>query len=409
MQKRFLVDTSTFIQKLESINKEEIVLSISVIRELEKLKDRDSAVGALARKAIRWIKEHRQELLDNKQIDSTIITVQTCTQGDLEYADNQLLELAKQKGYGIITEDNSLALLAQFQGTEVREVEDTGLDIYSGVKVVQGTMEDVEQLRRMSMRTVDDHNVHGLLMNQYLLIETPEGEFGFKYVTTKDEWIKHVEIQMSELLDSLHMGQVKAKNLRQAMAINALKRDDVVLLGGKAGSGKTYLALSHIMSELQHNGRKVYIFVNNQPVRGANTFGLLKGDLTDKVLQSNIGSILATKLGGLDVVRNMIDMEQIVVLPVEYIRGVSIENSIAFFTEAQNISKDLMKTILERISDSSQLIMDYDLRQIDTALALGYDNGVNRLLEVYKGQDFFSHVMLEGNQRGKISTLADKM
>lgn len=409
MQKRFLVDTSTFIQKLESINKEEIVLSISVIRELEKLKDRESAVGALARKAIRWIKQNRQELLDNKQIDSTIITVQTCTQGDLEYADNQLLELAKQKGYGIITEDNSLSLLAQFQGTEVREVEDTGLDVYSGVKVVQGTMEDVEQLRRMSMRTVDDHNLYGLLMNQYLLIETPEGEFGFKYVTTRDEWIKHVEIKMSELLDSLHMGQVQAKNLRQAMAINALKRDNVVLLGGKAGSGKTYLALSHIMSELQHSGTKVYIFVNNQPVRGANTFGLLKGDLTDKVLQSNIGSILATKLGGLDAVRNMIHMEQIIVLPVEYIRGVSIENSIAFFTEAQNISKDLMKTILERISDSSQLIMDYDLRQIDTALALGYDNGVNRLLEVYKGQDFFSHVMLEGNQRGKISTLADKM
>ncbi len=409
MQKRFLVDTSTFIQKLESINKEEIVLSISVIRELEKLKDRDSAVGALARKAIRWIKEHRQELLDNKQIDSTIITVQTCTQGDLEYADNQLLELAKQKGYGIITEDNSLALLAQFQGTEVREVEDTGLDIYSGVKVIQGTMEDVEQLRRMSMRTVDDHNVHGLLMNQYLLIQTPEGEFGFKYVETKDEWIKHVEIKMSELLDSLHMGQTQAKNMRQAMAINALKRDSVVLLGGKAGSGKTYLALSHIMSELQHKGTKIYIFVNNQPVRGANTFGLLKGDLVDKVLQSNIGSILATKLGGLDVVRNMINMEQIIVLPVEYIRGVSIENSIAFFTEAQNISKDLMKTILERISDSSQLIMDYDLRQIDTALAMGYDNGINRLLEVYKGQDFFSHVMLEGNQRGKISTLADKM
>lgn len=409
MQKRFLVDTSTFIQKLESINKEEIVLSISVIRELEKLKDRDSAVGALARKAIRWIKEHRQELLDNKQIDSTIITVQTCTQGDLEYADNQLLELAKQKGYGIITEDNSLSLLAQFQGTEVREVEDTGLDIYSGVKVVQGTMEDVEQLRRMSMRTVNDHNVHGLLMNQYLLIQTPEGEFGFKYVETKDEWIKHVEIKMSELLDSLHMGQTQAKNMRQAMAINALKRDSVVLLGGKAGSGKTYLALSHIMSELQHRGTKIYIFVNNQPVRGANTFGLLKGDLVDKVLQSNIGSILATKLGGLDVVRNMINMEQIIVLPVEYIRGVSIENSIAFFTEAQNISKDLMKTILERISDSSQLIMDYDLRQIDTALAMGYDNGINRLLEVYKGQDFFSHVMLEGNQRGKISTLADKM
>jgi len=409
MQKRFLVDTSTFIQKLESINKEEIVLSISVIRELEKLKDRDSAVGALARKAIRWIKQNRQELLDNDQIDSTVITVQTCTQGDLEYADNQLLELAKLKGYGIITEDNSLSLLAQFQDTEVREVEDTGLDIYSGVKVIEGTMEDVEQLRRMSMRTVNDHNVHGLLMNQYLLIQTPEGEFGFKYVQTKDEWIKHVEIQMSELLDSLHMGQVKAKNMRQAMAINALKRDDVVILGGKAGSGKTYLALSHIMSELQHNGTKIYIFVNNQPVRGANTFGLLKGDLVDKVLQSNIGSILATKLGGLDVVRNMIHMEQIIVLPVEYIRGVSIEDSIAFFTEAQNISKDLMKTILERISDSSQLIMDYDLRQIDTALAMGYDNGINRLLEVYKGQDFFSHVMLEGNQRGKISTLADKM
>lgn len=409
MSKRFLVDTSTFIQKLEAINKEEIVLSISVIRELEKLKDRDSAVGALARKAIRWIKANRDELLENGQIDYEVITEQTCTQGDLQYADNQILELAKKHNWGIITEDNSLSLLAQFQGTEVREVEDTGLDVYSGVKVVEGTMDDVQNIRRMSMKTVNDHNLYGLLMNQYLLIKTDEGDFGFKYVTTKDEWVKHVEIQMSELLDSNFMGRVQAKNIRQAMAINALKRDSVVLLGGKAGSGKTYLALSHIMAELQHNQTKIYIFVNNQPVRGANTFGLLKGDLVDKVLQSNIGSILATKLGGLDTVRNMIHMEQIVVLPIEYIRGVSIEDSIAFFTEAQNISKDLMKTILERISDSSQLIMDYDLRQIDTALAMGYDNGINRLLEVYKGQDFFSHVMLEGNQRGKISTLADKM
>ena len=181
-------------------------------------------------------------------------------------------------------------------------------------------------------------------------------------------------------------------------------KEEHLMVIGSAGSGKTYLAMSKIMQDIE-NDRKVYIFVNNQTVKGSQTFGLVKGDLKEKLLQSNIGAILSTKLGGELAVRLLLESNKIEVLPVEYIRGVSIENATAFFTEAQNLNRDLMRTIVERISDNSQLILDYDLRQIDLESAKGYNNGISRVLEVFKGYEFFSHVMLEGNQRGEISTL----
>lgn len=405
---KFLVDTSTLMHNLSAIKKDEIVLSIYVLRELEKHKSNSDrpATQAMAREALRWIKENRDELQENEQFLNDTVTefVFMKDVDEVDYTDNKLVELALKHGLGLISEDISLQNIASAHGIDVLEANAIDNTDYCGVKVVDVTQEQIDEFVKMTNKTEDDDNVYDLLMNQYLIFRVKGKEVrAFKYTDTGG-WFKHKEIMCTRLIDSGHMGRTQALNLRQACAIDGLLEDKLVVMGGKAGSGKTYLAMSKIMQDIE-NDKKVYIFVNNQTVKGSQTFGLVKGDLKEKLLQSNIGAILSTKLGGELAVRLLLESNKIEVLPVEYIRGVSIENATAFFTEAQNLNRDLMRTIVERISDNSQLILDYDLRQIDLESAKGYNNGISRVLEVFKGYEFFSHVMLEGNQRGEISTL----
>ena len=405
---KFLVDTSSLMQNISAIEEDEIVISIYVLRELENHKSNHdrSITQSLAREALRWIKQRRDKFNENGQfLNDTVSEYKIMKNVDQEdYTDNKLVELALRHGLGIITEDISLQNIATAYKVQVKESGQAESGEYCGIKVVDATQEEIDAFVKMTNKTQDDDNVYDLLMNQYLIFRVKGKEVrAFKYTDTGG-WFKHKEIMCTRLIDSGHMGRTQALNLRQACAIDGLLEDKLVVMGGKAGSGKTYLAMSKIMQDIE-NDRRVYIFVNNQTVKGSQTYGLVKGDLKEKLLQSNIGAILSTKLGGELAVRLLLESNKIEVLPVEYIRGVSIENATAFFTEAQNLNRDLMRTIVERISDNSQLILDYDLRQIDTEQAKGHNNGISRVLEVFKGYEFFSHIMLEGNQRGEISTL----
>jgi predicted ribonuclease YlaK len=405
---KFLVDTSSLMHNISAIEEDEIVISIYVLRELENHKSNHdrSITQSLAREALRWIKQRRDKFKENGQfLNDTVSEYKHMMNVDQEdYTDNKLVELALRHGLGIITEDISLQNIATSYEIEVKESGQKDSGDYCGVKVVDVAQDDLDYFVEMTKQTDDDENMYDLLINQYIIFRVNGKEVrAFKY-TEVGGWFKHKEIMCNRVIDSRHMGMTKALNLRQACAIDGLLDDKFVVMGGKAGSGKTYLAVSKIMQDLERE-KKIYIFVNNQETKGSKTYGLLKGSLNDKLLQSNIGSILSTKLGGKEVVSAWIESGKIEVLPVEHIRGVSIENATAFFTEAQNLNRDLMRTIVERVSDSSQLILDYDLRQIDTELAKGYNNGISRVIDVFKGYEFFSHVILEGNQRGEISTL----
>ena len=205
-------------------------------------------------------------------------------------------------------------------------------------------------------------------------------------------------------------GTLKPLDDVQKCAMDSLMNNDITVLYGRAGSGKTTLPLSYIMQGLEKGTfKKCYIIYSYEPLKGAKTLGYEKGDHVTKLLYSaSLGNILASKFGDIQMVERMIDLGQIEIIPTANIRGVEIsEDSVCFCTETQNLDVYTLKTIIQRCKDGCKQIYEGDIvEQKDTNIAT---TGISRLIEVFKGHPKFGCIKLKNNYRGELTELADKM
>ena len=205
-------------------------------------------------------------------------------------------------------------------------------------------------------------------------------------------------------------GTLKPLDAIQRCAIDSIINNDITVLYGRAGSGKTTLPLNYIMQMLEKGTyKKCYIIYSYEPLKGAKTLGYEKGDHITKLLYSaSLGNILSSKFGDIQMVERMIDLGQIEIIPTANIRGVEIsEDSILLSTESQNLDVYTLKTIIQRCKDGCKQIYEGDIiEQKDINIS---QLGINRLIEVFKGHSKFGCVKLKNNYRGELTELADKM
>ena len=205
-------------------------------------------------------------------------------------------------------------------------------------------------------------------------------------------------------------GTLKPLDEVQSCAMDSINCNDITVLYGKAGSGKTTLPLNYIMQGLEKGKiKKLYVIYSFEPLKGAKTLGFEKGDHVTKLLYSaSIGNILASKFGDLAQVEYMIDRHQLDIIPTANIRGVEFESdSCVLVTEAQNLDIYTLKTILQRCKEGCKQIYEGDIiEQKDTNIQ---NIGINRLIDVFKGHKSFGCVKLKNNYRSKLSELADLM
>ena len=409
---KYVIDTSSLIQNLEQIDFSNAIIPTLVLRELESKKSDKrfgmDTVNFEARQAIRTLKDNESVIEFYADQHPEFIHLDKKLY-DVNYADNRyvdiLLELkSKGRDVGLMTEDVFLAMIAKSYDIEVKMFEEELAPKYVGT--IEKTVTEEELLEVEYMLNRHQHeNIFDLKIGQYIVLLSEEG---FEEKALRWNGSSYKEILMGRMIpNSKHLDAVSPMNLRQAIAIDSLSQDKMTIMTGKAGSGKSFLSVSHIMQKLDDETQKVYLVTNNQPLRGTKTFGLKKGGIKEKILQSNLGIILSTKLE-LYVIDDLIQKERIVLVPLEDIRGASF-NGIVYVTEAQNMSIDNMKTLIERMEENSQLIIEGDERQIDDRAFSGSNNGIKRVLEVFGGTTLLGHVQLEGNFRGALSELADKM
>ena len=132
----------------------------------------------------------------------------------------------------------------------------------------------------------------------------------------------------------------------------------------------------------------------------------------EKLLDSQIGNFLISKLGDRVQVERMINEGTLLLLPMSDIRGFDTTGMRAgiYITEAQNLDVELMKLALQRIGDDCFCILDGDSEtQVDLAIYAGKNNGMRRVSEVFRGQDIYGEVTLPITHRSKIAAIADKM
>lgn len=146
--------------------------------------------------------------------------------------------------------------------------------------------------------------------------------------------------------------------------------------------------------------------------KGAAKLGFLPGSREDKLLDSQIGNFLTSKLGSRIELERLLEDESIILMPMSDIRGYDTTGMRAgvYITEAQNMDISLMKLALQRIGNDSICIIDGDdLAQVDDESFAGNNNGLRRLSKVFRGHSLYGEVTLDQIHRSEIARIAEMM
>lgn len=392
---------------------ESIFIPITVLEELDKHNHSTNPEKSFkARNAIRYINKIDKETPDRLQIVMTPINDWDVPDWlDLNATnDNKIIMYANdvQKdlpGTVFLTFDLNLYHKAMAFGLYCVLAKDKTRDIYKGYHEVM--MSEVEYAEFIS--TLDTlENKFDLLENQYLIIYANDGTILDRYRWTSDGY-KYLNTRSFK---TPYCDTIKpiSDDPTQFCAFDSLYSTDITVLFGKAGTGKTMLSLGYLMSQLHNNKlNKLYIVHSFETLKGAKTLGFLPGNKEEKIFGSGIGTILSTKFGGIDqTIKPLIQSNRLEIVPTAELRGVEFgENDACFITEAQNTDAYAMKTIIQRCKEGCKIVIEGDmLEQTDIRSPV---NGMERVIDVFKGSKYFSCVKLQKNNRSPICELADKI
>lgn len=207
-----------------------------------------------------------------------------------------------------------------------------------------------------------------------------------------------------------HPQNIKPKNTEQAFSLNLLWDDSIplVVLGGAAGSGKTLLSIAHGMEQVIEKQRfkKVIIAKSMAPV--GREIGFLKGDLDDKILPwmgSFFDNMVQLGYSQRDLEEYVVDREYVELLPLTFIQGRSITDSIIIVDEAQNLDRMTIKQIVTRVGKGSKLILLGDPTQTFEKITKD-QNGLVHVLDKARTTDLVGHIIMRKSVRSDLASWA---
>ena len=163
---------------------------------------------------------------------------------------------------------------------------------------------------------------------------------------------------------------------------------------------------------VEDSGYKLLLFVNPTSAMDAQDIGYRKGDTFEKLMQSSVGSMLKSKFGSVDEIKHQMETKHnLDILPMLDIRGFDTgdQKTILWIPEAQNLTSELMKLSLQRVTETCKVIIDGDFNaQVDKDI-YSYDNGMKRVSEVFRGTHLFGEVELQTVYRSELADLADTL
>lgn len=405
---RKFYDTCAILADCSDLNN--AIISSKTIEELEEIKTsahKSDDVKFAARVATRAIKDNNDKI-------EVVVVNSNCYDLLVQYGlettnDNLIIASAKlyvndhKEDIIFVTNDILCSLIAEnLFGLKVESNETYSKDdLYKGYKVVVPTEAELAQIYDKD----NSSNIFNCSINEYVLINNADGSFcdvlrwnGSNYVEIFNKSFKSRQLGTCKPLDNI-----------QRMAFDSIVNNDVTVLYGRSGSGKTTIPLSYIMQSLESGKyKKCYIVYSYETLKGQKTLGYVKGDdLTKKLHTSSIGNILSTKLGCMTEVERLIMSNQIEIIPTAELRGVEFPaDSIVYSSESQNLDSYALKTLIQRCKSGSKLILEGDiLEQCDTNRGIG----LFKMIDIFKDHACFGCVKLKNNYRSEISELADSL
>lgn len=416
MNNYYFYDTSSLLLKADNFEEgEHIAISSITLKELENIKNSENAdmsTKYAARRLLVFLNAHYNDI-------EIIIYNESMLQ--LLYSDLPINHDTKILACALwydknrhpdetifVTNDLCLKTIANlfFGEDSIQSVQEGISDTYTGFKDVSLSEEEmIEFYSNLCANTQD------CLIGEYIIIRDSEGNIQDKRCWTGAEYrpLKYSTFTSSWFGD---VKPIKADIYQQFFA-DSLLNNKITLVKGPAGSGKTFLSLGFLLSLLEKGKiNKVVVFCNTIATKNSAKLGFYPGTRDQKLLDSQIGNLLASKLGGQIAVEQLIESEQLILLPMSDIRGYDTSGMHAgiYISEAQNLDVSLMKLALQRIGEDCICIIDGDQKtQVDDISFSGANNGMRKVSKVFRNSDIYGEIELQNIYRSQIAQLAELM
>ena len=426
-QKSYVIDTSVLLSDPKAILRfaeHEVIIPVVVITELEK-KRHDSELGYYARSALRLLDDLRIRhgslnqpiplnddgghlLVELNHITETILPA-GFRQGD---NDSRILAVAKNfadegRTVTVVSKDLPMRVKAAAMGLDADEyrnewVTDSG---WTGLAEIEATEEQVTNLYDGERIELDDATE--LPTNTGLIISSPKGS-ALGRVKIDATAHKYVEV----VRGNREVFGVHGRSAEQRLAIDMLldRNIDIVSMGGRAGTGKSALALcAGLETVLERREHKKIIVFRPLYAVGGQELGYLPGTEEEKMnpwaqaVFDTLGALVSENVHKEVMARNLLE-----VLPLTHIRGRSLHDAWVIVDEAQSLEKNVLLTVMSRMGQNSKIVLTHDVAQRDN-LRVGRHDGVAAVVEILKGNPLFGHVTLTRSERSRIAALVTEL
>lgn len=445
MKKTFVLDTSVLLHEAEAMfgfEDNTVIIPIAVVEEVDNHKRRLDEVGRNARLVSHQLDDLRgrgklnqgiqldgggqlrvelnhqnSDILpasfDRHKVDNRILAVALALQN--EKATPQPVVLVS-KDINMRVKADSLGLVAQdFERSKVQVEE-----LYAGNRSVKVKADVINRFYTAGALDPKDLGEagEGLRMNEFVLFEDEAGssQSGMARLDRNGQLVP---------LRSLHadLWGIKARNKEQRFAVELLLNDDIrlVTLVGRAGTGKTLLALAAGLQKVTEENAYRKLLVSRPVVPMGNDLGFLPGDMEEKLrpwmqpLHDNLELIFANREGGRgkerggDPLQNLRDLGLVDIEALTYIRGRSIPRQFFILDEAQNLTPHEVKTVVSRVGEGTKIVLTGDPYQIDHPYLDSSSNGLSYLVEKLKGEPLAGHITLTKGERSELAELAAEL
>lgn len=417
----FVLDTSVLLSDPRAMFRfaeHEVVLPIVVINELEK-KRNDPEIGYFARKALRLLDDLRQQ---HERLDFPVSVGDGGTlRVELNHIDQSILPSGFQLGDNdsrilavaanlaadgfavtVVSKDLPMRVKASAIGIKAEEyLAELATDEWSGVAELALSGDEMAQL--YGEERLEHDVLNGIPRNTGLVISSERGSALARVV---EPGVAHLVRGDRDVFG------VHGRSAEQRLAIDLLLDSElgIVSLGGRAGTGKSALALcaglEAVLERRQH--KKIMVFRPLYAV-GGQELGYLPGTEAEKM--NPWAQAVFDTLGALvskEVIEEVLARDILEVLPLTHIRGRSLHDTFVIVDEAQSLERNVLLTMLSRIGQRSRVVLTHDVAQRDN-LRVGRHDGIASVVETLKGQSLFGHVTLTRSERSDIAALVTEL
>ena len=437
MKKIFLIDTNVILHDAHCIfhfEDNHIVIPITVIEEIDAFKRGHDLIHFHAREFIRTLDEFPGEKLVDGGVNLgeglgniSILTdykdADEVKQAFVEHKpDHRILSAAIALGKKhpnsevvLVSKDVNMRLKARSLGMNAQDYYNDKItsleDLYNGIRLIEDFDSGIiDNLYKAPFEvSAAETSIEAPVANEYFILRNG-GKSVLAYYNPASKMVQHIEKTSGY--------GISPRNAEQTFSLHALTNPDVKLisLSGKAGTGKTLLALAAAL-QVRKNYRQIFLA---RPIVALSNkdLGFLPGDVESKLdpymqpLYDNLG-VIRNQFKESDryylQIQDMLDKEKLHIAPLAYIRGRSLNNIYFIVDEAQNLTPHEVKTIITRAGEGTKIVFTGDPYQIDTPYLDSRSSGLNYLINRMKDQPIYAHVTLVKGERSELAELASNL